>query len=230
MEAQASRESKISGSPPQSSNPSIHEPTAQLYSLPLSNILFSTMSTPGTLLARARPKPLRLIFRPLDQDALMRDKLANYAVQVDAFWVGIRFMLTFLQVDEAMWPPGPATKIPPSLMQDYAIWRRASEISEATAHIKSFLKDVQIHTTQQEKEQLRQNLVGATPGPSNTIKTLMPLKYNGKKGDPAFTFIAACNNYQVMKPGAFLTDAMCVRWVLQQMEEKVGPWSIRQMS
>ena len=58
----------------------------------------------------------------------------------------------------------------------------------------------------------------------------MPLKYNGKKGDPAFTFIAACNNYQVMKPGAFATNAMCVRWALQQMEEKVGPWSIRQMS
>jgi len=58
----------------------------------------------------------------------------------------------------------------------------------------------------------------------------MPLKFNGKKGDPAFTFIAACNNYQVMKPGVFPTDAMCVRWALQQMEEKAGPWSIRQLS
>ncbi len=33
-----------------------------------------------------------------------------------------------------------------------------------------------------------------------------------------------------MKPGVFPTDAMCVRWALQQMEEKAGPWSIRQLS
>ena len=229
-EAQASRESKISGSPHCGSNPLIHKPVAQSYSPPLSYTPASTMSTPGTPLARGRAKPLRPTFRPLDQDSPTRDELADYTAQVDTFWVGIRFMLTFLQVDEATWPPGPETEILPALMQDYAIWRRASEISEATACMESFLKDAQINTTQQEKEQLCQNSVGTTPGQSSSIKTPMPSKYNGKKGDPAFTFIAACNNYRVMKPGAFPTNAMCVRWALQQMEDKAGLWSIRQMS
>jgi len=29
----------------------------------------------------------------------------------------------------------------------------------------------------------------------NSFKTPLPTKFDGKKGDPAFTFMAACNNY-----------------------------------
>ena len=222
-EAQASGESEISRSPPHDADLSTHESR-------LSELLFGSMSEQNPSIPEERAKLARPTFQPSDQDFPTRDELVEYAGQVDAFGVAMRYMLTYLQVDETTWPPAPDTAIPETLMQDAAIWRRASEIGEAIARIKSFLKDVQMNITQQEKEQLRRNSVGATPGQSNSIKTPMPSKYNGKKGDPAFTFIAACNNYRVMKPGAFATDAMCVRWALQQMEEKAGPWSIRQMS
>lgn len=107
----------------------------------------------------------------------------------------MQYILTYLQVNEMTWPLGPYTMIPETLMQDAAIWHRASEIGKAIACVESFLKDAQINITQQEKEQLCQNSVGATPNHPNAIKTPMPSKYNGKKADPAFTFIAACNNY-----------------------------------
>ena len=57
-------------------------------------------------------------------------------------------------MDETTWPPAPDTAIPETLMQDAAIWCRASKIGEAIAHIESFLKDVQMNITQREKEQL----------------------------------------------------------------------------
>jgi hypothetical protein len=57
----------------------------------------------------------------------------------------------------------------------------------------------------------------------------MPTRYNGKKGDPAFTFIAACNNYRTMEPGSFVDHTVLIRWCLQQMDEKAGPWGVRQM-
>jgi len=57
----------------------------------------------------------------------------------------------------------------------------------------------------------------------------MPSRYDGKKGDPAWTFLAACNNYRTMEPGVFQTEEMLVRWALQQMEDKAGQWAVRQM-
>ena len=230
-EAQASGESEISRSPRNDPNlpPHIHESPARTHSPTLSHLLFKSMSTPRTPLAGGNTIPVKPTFQPLDQDSPTRDELVTYAAQVDTFRLGIRFTLSFLLVDKATWPPGPDTTISTNLTQVYAIWRKANEIGEATARIESFLKDAQISITQCEKEQLCQNSVGVTPSPSNGIKTPMPSKFSGKKGDPAFTFIAACNNYRVMKPGAFPTDAMCVRWALQQMEDKAGPWSNRQL-
>src|SRR5258706_1803500 len=202
-EVQASGESEISRSSPHNSNPSVHEPTARSHSPTLSHLSLRSMSAASPPAPETSAKPVRPTFQPSDQDFPTRDELVEYAAHVDAFGMAMRYMLTYLQVDEATWPPAPNTTIPATLMQDAAIWRRASEIGEAIAQIESFLKDAQINTTEQEKEQLCQNSVGVTSGPSNSIKTPLPSKYNGKKGDPAFTFIAACNNYRVMKPGAF---------------------------
>jgi len=63
----------------------------------------------------------------------------------------------------------------------------------------------------------------------NSFKTPLPTKFDGKKGDPAFTFMAACNNYCIMKPNAFPNNLVFIRWALQQMEDKAGPWKVRQM-
>ena len=48
----------------------------------------------------------------------MRDKLVEYAGQVDTFRVAMHYMLTYLQVDEMTWPPAPDTMILETLMQD----------------------------------------------------------------------------------------------------------------
>ena len=146
-EAQASRESKILRSPPHNADLSTHESG-------LSKLLFGSMSEQNPSIPEGRAKLLRLTFQLSDQDFPTRDKLVEYAGQVDAFRVAMCYMLTYLQVDKTTWPPAPDTTIPETLMQDAAIWCRASEIGEAIAHIKSFLKDTQMNITQQEKEQL----------------------------------------------------------------------------
>ncbi len=66
-------------------------------------------------------------------------------------------------------------------------------------------------------------------GAGGSFKTPLPNKFDGKKGDPAFTFLAACNNYHIMKPNAFSNDIVFIQWALQQMEDKAGPWKVRQM-
>jgi len=66
-------------------------------------------------------------------------------------------------------------------------------------------------------------------GAGGSFKTPLPNKFDGKNGDPAFTFLAACNNYRIMKPNAFPNDIVFIRWALQQMEGKAGPWKVRQM-
>jgi hypothetical protein len=60
-------------------------------------------------------------------------------------------------------------------------------------------------------------------------KTPMPSKYGSKKGDLASTFIATCDNYCIMEPNAFTLDNTCIRWALQQLEDKAGLWAVRQM-
>jgi len=63
-------------------------------------------------------------------------------------------------------------------------------------------------------------------GPGGSFKTPLPNKFDGKNGDPAFTFLAACNNYRIMKPNVFPNDIVFIRWALQQMEGKAGPWKV----
>src|SRR5258706_7291266 len=67
------------------------------------------------------------------------------------------------------------------------------------------------------------------PQGGGSFKTPLPNKFDGKKGDPAFTFLAACNNYHIMKPAAFSNDIVFIQWALQQMEDKAGPWQVTPM-
>ena len=163
-EAQASGESKITG---HSMNPSIHKSAAWSHSLTLSHLLLRSMSSLDAPLAGGSMPSMRLTFQPQDPDFPMREEIIDYASQVNGFWVGIRFMLTFLQVDNAMWPPAPDTNIQPTLTQDFAIWQKVTELSKVMSQMESFLKDAQISTTQQEKEQLCQNSVGGAPHQQN---------------------------------------------------------------
>ncbi len=58
-------------------------------------------------------------------------------------------------------------------------------------------------------------------GAGGSFKTPLPNKFDGKKGDPAFTFLAACNNYRIMKPTALQTT-------LCSFDGHYNKWRIRQ--
>lgn len=69
----------------------------------------------------------------------------------------------------------------------------------------------------------------AAPAGGSKTKVPLPSKYKGGKGDPAFTFLAACNNYRKMDPNTYPDNPTWIRWMLQQMEDKAGRWAVRQL-
>ena len=142
------------------------------------------------------------------------------------------YLLDFLNNDPTGRPPFPNCH--PSIQaQNNPVhgWIFAQGLSEEAAILNNHLESVKVTRLQQDNAQTRQMsmTMSAQPSRPDKIKVPMPSKYNGKKGDPALTFLAACNNYCIMSPGAFADDTVCVRWALQQLEDKAGQWAIRQM-
>jgi hypothetical protein len=104
------------------------------------------------------------------------------------------------------------------------------DMDQRVAAFEAMIASIQLETARMETVMAR----AASSAPPqqqsrHRLKTPMPTRYNGKKGDPAFTFIAACNNYKTMEPDSFMNQSVLVRWCLQQMEDKAGQWAIRQM-
>ena len=62
------------------------------------------------------------------------------------------------------------------------------------------------------------------PATQNRRKFPQPGKYEGGLGDPAITFITQCQNYLATE-GTTWPDQYRVRWALQFLEGKAGPWA-----
>jgi len=114
--------------------------------------------------------------------------------------------------------------------QPGTIWKAAHDIGVEFALWENYLAQIKLEKAQNKAMVTQQMLMSVQPqGGGGSFKTPLPNKFNGKKGDPAFTFLAACNNYHIMKLAAFSNNIVFIRWALQQMEDKVGPWKVRQM-
>jgi hypothetical protein len=70
----------------------------------------------------------------------------------------------------------------------------------------------------------------ATPAASSSSRRKFPLpgKYNGSLGDAATTFLVQCQNYFITE-GANWQGNYKIRWALQFLEEKAGPWAMQQL-
>jgi hypothetical protein len=75
----------------------------------------------------------------------------------------------------------------------------------------------------------RGTTAGTGTGGNRRAKGVVPSKYGGKRGDTCRTFLAGCENYRAMEPGAFDNDQQLIRWALQLCEDKARPWAVRQM-
>ena len=135
------------------------------------------------------------------------------------------FLLTFLK-DQPGERPGAITVIDPKKMTPLQIWRATQTLGEEMVEWEKYLEGVKDKARDAE---IRSIQWSATPAATkNHLKTPLPSKYDGKKGDNAVTFLAACNNYKIMQRDQFQNDRMLIRWALQQMEG-AGPWAVRQM-
>jgi len=174
---------------------------------------------------------LRPTFRPAVADTPTRQELVDFTTSVDRYIHGQKFILNFLNIDEVDWPVDPVLTVPAAVRSEGTIWRMAAQLGDAMTQFEKEVADAKIASARQETTTVRaQSSVPPAAQPSrNRLKTPMPSRYDGKKGDPAWTFLVACNNYRIMEPGVFQTEEMLVRWALQQTEDKAGQWAVRQM-
>ena len=168
-----------------------------------------------------------MVFGPQDIDKPTEAEFTDYNNKVQEYVSGIAFLLTYLG-DQPGERPGVITVIDPKKMMLLQMWRAAQTLGEEMAEWEKYLEKTKDKAWDVEINHIQRS---ATPAAAskNHLKTPLPSKYNGKKGDNAVTFLAACNNYKIMQRDQFQNDGMLIRWALQQMEEGTGPWAVRQM-
>jgi hypothetical protein len=188
-----------------------------------------TMSNHGGSQAGGSQLPQKPIFQAVDGDAPTRAELVQHANEVRTYVGNQKFLLGYLGVTPANMPPDPVTIIPPALSRPITILRMVMDMDQRVAAFEAMIASIQLETARMETVTARAASSAPPQQSRHRLKTPMPTRYNGKKGDPAFTCIAACNNYKTMEPDSFQTQTVLVRWCLQQLEDKAGQWAIRQM-
>jgi hypothetical protein len=103
------------------------------------------------------------------------------------------------------------------------------DMDQRVVAFESMIASIQLEMARAETITTRATSSAPPQQSGHRLKTPMLTRYNGKKGNPAFTFIVACNNYKTMELASFMNQTVLVRWCLQQMEDKAGQWAIRQM-
>jgi hypothetical protein len=154
-----------------------------------------------------------------DPTAPTRDELVIFAGQAEIWIDRQKMVLQTLEVDEAEWPLEPRYAIHSTISQAATIFHKVIELTKA---LNAY--DTKVGRTKMLK--LEQALQARSATTARKIEIAPPARYKGKRGDSAYTFMAGCKNYQAMDPGAFANDQNCIRWALQLMEEKAGPWVI----
>jgi len=178
----------------------------------------------------AAPDPYRKpVFSAANPETPTRDELCTYATAIQNYVMGMRYTLHFLNDPVDTWPSEISLSVNSTVRAAATIWRAVAIFGEYVSQWERHVGTVCLNTARAETSSARAASAQPTARTSR-LKTPLPTKYDGKKGDPASTFAAACTNYQVMEPTAFTNDNQYIRWVLQQMDGKAGLWATRQFS
>jgi len=161
------------------------------------------------------------VFSAANPETPTRDELVTYATAIQNYVTGMRYTLHFLSNPADTWPSEISLSVNSTVRATATIWRAVAIFGEYASQWERHVGTVHLNTARAETSSAR----AASAQPSSRasrLKTPLPTKYDGKKGDPASTFAAACANYHVMEPMAFTDDNQYIRWVLQQMDGKAG--------
>ena len=186
----------------------------------------ATTSTQPPVVTNPYTKP---VFMAANPETPTRDELVTYTTNIQNYVMGMRYTLHFLNDPIDTWPSEISLTVHSSIRTARTIWRVVTTFGEYTSLWERHVATVCLTTARAETASARATSAQPSSRPLQ-LKTPLPTKYNGKKGDPASTFAAACANYQVMEPTAFTNDNQYIWWVLQQMDGKAGLWATRQFS
>ena len=170
-------------------------------------------------------------FSPMLPEEPTTAELSAFATAIERYLIGVQFTLRFLGDDESEWQGMPNTAVTIGDNDPFRITLRAMEMSQAAVWFELRLRNQQLMMARADTVAARAG-TAAPVGPSGPkrVKPPTPTHYLGKKGDLAYTFLVACNNYRAMDPSAFSNEEMLIRWALQLMEDKSGQWAIRQLT
>ena len=171
------------------------------------------------------------VFTPADEAAPTRAELVTFVTEVNAYITRVTTLYDYLQVPAADRPADPGIAVAQNVANAATIWRIAAQ---ATAAVNVFEAHILAFRLQEAHNIAAAALAAIPPAPAapapRCAKTSVPSKYQGKRGDPAATFMTACFNYWQMEQQHFDNENHYIRWVLQLLEGDAGPWAHRQLT
>ena len=186
--------------------------------------------TPDPILQPAEPQQ-RIVRRmgtraaPVLQRAAgiaTRDELEAYGDAVEEYIGHSSFFLTMLQEDRRIITDNFPAR--PMRDDDMATWLNfGHDVTLLANRWETLINEVEGNI----RRQIAAPAAVPAAGPSRR-KFPLPGKYNGKVGDPAATFLTQCENYFATE-GTNWTGNYKIRWALQFLEDKAGPWAIQQL-
>ena len=170
-------------------------------------------------------------FTCVDEAAPSRGELVAYFHQLETYLQTIMAVLHFIGVPHNRWPEEINFTVETAVRSVGTIYKMIADMERKISTWEFFLVEAKLKQSRDLTDTMSRAAT-AQPQPYSSgskLKVPKPAPYTGKKGDPAFTFIAACNNYRIMDPNAFTSDEVFIRWSLQQMSEAAGQWAVMQM-
>ena len=198
-------------------------------------------SQPGSRAGSPHPQPPpppprqgpagRPRFTCQDKSAPSRGELIAYFNLAETYHQTMMGILQFMAINPALWPPPINFSVEPTVRSVATIYRMVAEMERTLSDWETCLNDARVAQARTLSQTLSRAATAQPQGSysGNKLKVPRPAPFIGKKGDPAFTFIAACNNFRIMDPGAFSSDEVFIQWSLQQMSDQAGQWAVMQM-
>ena len=152
-----------------------------------------------------------------------------YYNQMETYHQTIMGILQFMNIDPNTWPTDIDFTVEAAVCSTGTIYRMVADMEQTISNWEKCLNDHRVSQARSLSATLSRATTAQPSSSSHRLKVPKPAQYTGKKGDPALTFIASCNNYRIMDPMIFANDEVFVRWALQQMSEGAGQWAVMQM-
>ena len=137
-------------------------------------------------------------FTCADESAPSRGELVGYFNQLETYLQTIMAVLHFIGVPNSTWPGEIDFMVEAAVRSVGTIYKMIADMERKISTWEFFLAEAKL---KQSRDLMATMSRAATTQPqpygsgSSKLKVPKPAPYTGKKGDPAFTFIAACNNH-----------------------------------